>query len=188
MPFTRRRRGGGRLRRTRAHILALGSPISETLLLTVRMAQGIDSIGGLGSDSDKTLRERENAGSKRERSSDDDGVLPGLILMPRNLILGLAHGNGTAGAVLWAAMMMMMAAVPRGGNGTRRRLGLGAAMMMKEVAAVPRGDGGLGSAQGDALASVSGGCTRRLRIFPGEAMMMTMMTAIPRASGGSGSD
>jgi hypothetical protein len=134
--------------------------------MTLRMAQSIDNIGGLGSDSDRTLKEGENAVSKRERSGDDDGMLPGLILMPRNSIINSARGKGNAGARPWAARMKMMGAVPRGGHGTFRRLGLGAAMMMEMMAAAPRGGGGSGSERGDALARVSGGRT--------SIMMMTM--------------
>ncbi len=127
------------------------------------MAQGIDSIGSLGSDGDGTLKEGENAASKRERSGDDDGMLPGLILTPFKPFISWAHGNGVAGAGPWAAMMMMVAAVPSGRTVTSRRLGLGAVMMMETMVTAPRGGVESGSARDDALASVSGGRTSSLR-------------------------
>ncbi len=138
--------------------------------MAMRMARGIELIGGLGSDSDRALKKRENAARERKRGGDDDGMLPGLILMPRDLLISLARGTKIAGVSSWAAMMMVViAAAPQGINGS----GSSITTRVRLIKSMPRAG--------------TTGALAAMRIALGGAMMMTMMSADLRGGNGSGS-
>ncbi len=111
-------------------------------------------VSGTGSDDDGTdLRKRENVA--RQRSGDDDTMLPGPILMQRSLPARLVfHVGEDIMATVWA----------------RERAGRGTAMMMMVVMAAPRG--------GRRDGSVSSGSRSAARL----TRHMHMMIATPRSS------
>ncbi len=94
-PTDNQRRGSSRRRRGRAYIIMLGDIPSMASATLLRRTRTMRQVSGTGSDDDRTdetLRQRENAA--RQRRSDDDTMLPGLLRMQRGLPICLPLNAG----------------------------------------------------------------------------------------------
>ncbi len=144
-------------------------------------------VSGTGSDDDGTdLRKRENVA--RQRSGDDDTMLPGPNLLQRNLPARLVfHAGEGMMATVWARgradrgaamMMMVMLAAPRGGLGdgsvrSGRRSAARLTPHLHMMIATPRG-----SHCGQSVKRVGGSTGSTLILMPMMAMMMVLIKTL----------